>query len=67
MEGVQGESLDYGAFCSIFEQDKERGDGRLASSASQRSLGRSESAKSLVIDERDFQKFIAQYEGDENY
>ena len=41
MEGVQGESLDYGAFCSIFEQDKERGDGRLASSASQRSLGRS--------------------------
>ena len=67
IDGVQGESLDYSAFCSIFEQDKERGDGRLASSASQRSLGNSDSARSLVIDERDFQKFIAQYEGDENY
>lgn len=38
IDGVTGESLDYAAFCSIFEHDKERGDGRLASAASQRSL-----------------------------
>ena len=67
IDGVQGDSLDYDAFCSIFEQDKENGEGRLASAASQRSLGSSESVRSLVIDERDFQKFIAQYEGEENY
>ena len=67
IEGVQGESLDYSAFCSIFEQEKEKGDGRLASAASQRSFRSQDSMKSLVIDERDFQKFISQYEGEESY
>lgn len=62
---MQGESLDYSAFCSIFEQDKERGEGRLASAASQRSLKSSDSMRSLVLDEKDFQKFIAQYDGDD--
>ena len=62
IEGVSGDHLDYGAFCSIFEHDKEKGDGRLASAASQRSLRSNDSMKSLVIEERDFQKFIAQYE-----
>ena len=64
IEGVTGESLDYSAFCSIFEHDKEKGDGRLASAASQRSLRSNDSMKSLVIEERDFQKFIAQYESE---
>ena len=62
IEGVSGDHLDYGAFCSIFEHDKENGDGRLASAASQRSLRSNDSMKSIVIEERDFQKFIAQYE-----
>lgn len=66
IESVQGDSLDYSAFCSIFEQDKEKGEGRLASAASQRSLRSSDSMKSLVLDEKDFQKFIAQYDGDDN-
>jgi hypothetical protein len=64
---VTGDSLDYSAFCSIFEHDKEKGDGRLASAASQRSLRSNDSMKSLVIEERDFQKFIAQYENEEMY
>jgi hypothetical protein len=65
IEGVQGENLDYELFCSIFEQDKEKNEGRLASAASQRSLKSQASAKSLVIEERDFQKFLSQYETDE--
>lgn len=67
IDSVQGDNLDYGAFCSIFEQEKERGDGRLASAASQRSLRSEDSMRSLALDERDFQKFIAQYEGEEGY
>ena len=67
IEGVQGESLDYSMFCSIFEQDREKGDGRLASAASQRSLKSEESMRSLVLDERDFQRFMSQYEGEETY
>ena len=59
------ENLDYEIFCSIFEQDKERNEGRLASAASQRSLKSQGSTKSLVIEERDFQKFLSQYENDE--
>lgn len=39
----KGESLDYEAFCSIFTQDREKGEGRLASAASQRSLKSSDS------------------------
>lgn len=65
IEGVQGENLDYELFCSIFEQDKEKNEGRLASAASQRSLKSQASAKSLVIEERDFQKFLSQYETEE--
>ena len=38
IEGLQHDNLDYDVFCSIFEQDKERNEGRLASAASQRSL-----------------------------
>lgn len=38
IDGVTGVNLDYGSFCSIFEHDKEKGDGRLASIASQKSL-----------------------------
>jgi hypothetical protein len=53
-------------FCSIFEQDKERGEGRLASAASQRSLKSQASTKSLVMDEKDFQKFLSQYESEDN-
>ena len=64
IEGVAGESLDYAVFCSIFEHDKEKGDGRLASAASQRSLRSNDSIKSLDIEERDFQKFVAQYESE---
>ena len=67
IEGVQGESLDYYTFCSIFEQDKEKGDGRLASAASARSLKSEASMKSLVLDEKDFHKFMAQYDGEEVY
>ena len=67
IDGYQGESLDYSAFCSIFEHDKEKGNGRLASAASQRSLQSSDSMRSLVLDERDFQKFMAQYEPEEVY
>lgn len=65
IEGVQSENLDYEIFCSIFEQDKQRNEGRLASAASQRSLKSQASTKSLVIEERDFQKFLSQYENDE--
>ena len=65
IEGLQNENLDYDVFCSIFEQDKEKNEGRLASAASQRSLKSQGSNKSLVMDERDFQKFLAQYENDE--
>jgi hypothetical protein len=61
IEGVQGDNLDYDLFCSIFEQDKEKGEGRLASAASQRSLRSQASMKSLVIEERDFAKFLSQY------
>jgi hypothetical protein len=50
IEGVSGDHLDYSAFCSIFEHDKEKGDGRLASAASQRSLRSNDSMKSLVIE-----------------
>ena len=67
IDGVQGESLDYDAFCSIFEQDRERGDGKIASAASQRSFRSTDSARSLVVDEKDFQKFMAQYDGEEAY
>jgi hypothetical protein len=42
---VQGDSLDYSAFCSIFEQDREKWEGRLASAASQRSLKSSDSKR----------------------
>lgn len=67
IEGLQGDNLDYDSFCSIFEQDRERGEGRLASAASQRSLKSEASMKSLVIEERDFQKFLSQYENEETY
>ena len=49
IEGLQHDNLDYDIFCSIFEQDKERNEGRLASAASQRSLKSQGSTKSLVI------------------
>lgn len=65
IEGMQGDNLDYDAFCSIFEQNKEnkeRGEERLASAASQRSMKSQGSMKSLIIEDRDFQKFLAQYE-----
>lgn len=65
IEGLQHDNLDYDVFCSIFEQDKERNEGRLASAASQRSLKSQGSARSLVIEERDFQKFLAQYENED--
>ena len=65
IEGLQTENLDYDMFCSIFEQDREKNEGRLASAASQRSLKSEASARSLVIDERDFQKFLSQYENDD--
>jgi hypothetical protein len=65
IEGLQHDNLDYEVFCSIFEQDKEKNEGRLASAASQRSLRSQASNKSLVIDERDFQKFLSQYENEE--
>lgn len=65
IEGVQSENLDYETFCSIFEQDKEKNEGRLASAASQRSMRSQGSMKSLVIEERDFQKFLSQYENEE--
>ena len=42
---MQGDSLDYSAFCSIFEQDREKWEGRLASAASQRSLKSSDSKR----------------------
>ena len=61
IEGVQGDNIDYDTFCSIFEQDKEKNEGRLASAASQRSLKSQASTKSLAIEERDFQKFLSQY------
>lgn len=64
IDSFQGESLDYSSFCEIFEQDREKGDGSLAEAASTRSLRSSDSMRSLVIDERDFQKFIAQYENE---
>jgi hypothetical protein len=50
IDGVQGDNLDYEIFCSIFEQDKEKNEGRLASAASQRSLKSQGSMKSLVIE-----------------
>ena len=65
IEGVPGENLDYDSFCSIFKEDREHNEGRLASAASQRSLRSQASMKSLNIEERDFQRFLAQYEGDE--
>jgi hypothetical protein len=65
IEGLQNDNLDYDSFCSIFEADKEKNEGRLASAASQRSLKSQDSAKSLRIDERDFQKFLSQYENEE--
>jgi hypothetical protein len=65
VDSVQGDSLDYSTFCSIFEQEKEKGDGRLASAASQRSLKSSDSMRSLTLDEKDFQKFLMQYDGED--
>ncbi len=65
VDGVQGENIDYEIFCSIFEQDKEKNEGRLASAASQRSNRSQGSMKSLVIEERDFQKFLSQYENED--
>mgnify|MGYP000941401816 CR=1 FL=1 len=65
IEGLQSDNLDYEIFCSIFEQDKEKNEGRLASAASQRSLKSQGSTNELVIDERDFQKFLSQYENEE--
>lgn len=62
LDNVQGESLDYSSFCSIFEEDKEVGE-RLASSISQRTQTE-QSTRTLVIDERDFQKYMEQYEHD---
>ena len=38
IEGLQSDNLDYEVFCSIFDQDREKNEGRLASAASQRSL-----------------------------
>jgi hypothetical protein len=38
LEGVQGDNLDYDTFCSIFQQDMERNEGRLISVASRKSL-----------------------------
>jgi hypothetical protein len=38
LEGVQGENIDYDTFCSIFQQDMEKNEGRLMSVASRRSL-----------------------------
>lgn len=67
IDSVQGDNLDYYSFCSIFEQDREKGEGRLASATSQRSLKSSDSMRSLNLDEKDFQKFISQYEGDDGY
>lgn len=66
IEGVQTDNLDYETFCSIFEQDKEKNEGRLASAASQRSAHSNASINSLLIDERDFQKFLSQYENDDS-
>jgi hypothetical protein len=66
IEGVQMDNLDYETFCSIFEQDREKNEGRLASAASQRSARSQGSMKSLVIEERDFQKFLSQYESEDN-
>lgn len=65
IDGLQNDNLDYDVFCSIFEADKEKNEGRLASAASQRSLKSQGSTKSLIIDDRDFQKFLSQYETDE--
>ena len=65
IEGLQNDNLDYEVFCSIFEQDREKNEGRLASAASQRSLHSQARAKELTIDERDFQKFLSQYENDD--
>jgi len=65
IEGLQNDNLEYEIFCSIFEQDKEKNEGRLASAASQRSLRSQGSTKELLIDERDFQKFLSQYENDD--
>ena len=65
IDGVPGENLDYDVFCSIFKEDKEHNEGRLASAASQRSLKSEASTKSLNIEERDFQRFLAQYEGED--
>jgi hypothetical protein len=59
IDGVTGENIDYGAFCSIFEHDKYKGEGRLASAASQKSLRSNDSMKSLDFDEGDFQKFVS--------
>ena len=64
IDSFQGEALDYYSFCEIFETDREKGDGSLAEAASQRSLRSSDSMRSLVIDEKDFQKFISQYESE---
>lgn len=50
IEGFEGENFDYEAFCSIFAQDRESNNGRLASVASRRSLKTEESVHSLVIE-----------------
>lgn len=65
IDGVQGENLDYNVFCSIFDQDKEKLEGRLASAASQRSLKSQGSNRSLKFEEKDFQRFVLQFEIEE--
>lgn len=62
IDNLQGESLDFDSFCSIFENN-EYGE-RLASAASQRSLQTEESVRSVVVNDKDFERFLAQYEDD---
>jgi hypothetical protein len=60
VDRVQGDSLDFDMFCKIFQQEREGSEDRIASAASQRTFTE-ESVRSVVVDERDFQRFLAQY------
>lgn len=66
MEGVEHDRLDYSQFCALFEQDKKvNKGGSVLNLLSQKTMENSDSMKSLVVDEKDFDKYLAKMEGHE--
>ena len=67
LESVDQDRLDYSTFCALFEQDKKTlgRKGSVISLLSQKTMEHSDSMKSLVVDEKDFDKYLAKIEGHE--